>query len=264
MSLTTIIGFVASILLFIGSVFLATDNYLAFLDLPSFIMVIGGTFASTFIAYEPRYVFQAFRLLLAIFFAPKIGREVLQGEVGRCIRWGYIVQRGGMAGLEADAKNLQKQDPFLGFAVNLVISAYSGPEVRQILATSINSAFHRATVPAEILRNMAGTAPAFGMIGTLIGLIIMLGQMGADPAALGPGMAVALITTLYGVLLPRLVLLPAASKIQQRQEIIRFRNTLVAEGLALLAERKNPRFIQDAMNSYLDYSLHFDIDKMKK
>lgn len=263
-SLATVVGFIGGIILFLGSIFVATDNWLVFLDFPSFIMVVGGTFASTFISYEPRYVMQAFRLTASIFFAPKIARGVLQGEVGRCIRWGYMIQKQGITALEADVAKLKKQDKFLGFGVDLVVSGYAGAEVRKILENSIETTFQRSTVPADILRNMAGTAPAYGMIGTLVGLIIMLGQMGSDPSALGPGMAVALITTLYGVLMPRLLLLPAASKIQQREEIVRFRNYLVAEGLALLADRKSPRFIQDAMNSFLDPSIHFDIDKMKK
>jgi chemotaxis protein MotA len=91
----------------------------------------------------------------------------------------------------------------------------------------------------------------------------MLDKMGDDPSQLGPGMAVALITTLYGVLFSRLILLPAANKVQQREEIVRFRNYLVAEGLALLAERKSPRYIQDRMNAFLDPSIHFSIDKMR-
>ena len=106
--------------------------------------------------------------------------------------------------------------------------------------------------------------PAFGMIGTLVGLIIMLQQMGEDPTQLGVGLALALITTLYGVLFARLVFIPAASKIQQREEIVRFRNYLVAEGLSLLAERRSPRYIQDKMNSYLDPAIHFSIDKMRR
>jgi chemotaxis protein MotA len=76
-------------------------------------------------------------------------------------------------------------------------------------------------------------------------------------------MAVALLTTLYGVMAARMVFLPVASKVLQREQIVRFRNYLVAEGLALLAERKSPRYIQDKMNSYLDPAIHFNIDKMR-
>ncbi len=111
---------------------------------------------------------------------------------------------------------------------------------------------------------MAAASPAFGMIGTLVGLIIMLDGMGGDPTQLGAGLAVALLTTLYGVIFARLVFMPAATKIMQREQIVRFRNFLVAEGLALLADRKSPRFIQDKMNSFLDPAIHFNIDKMKR
>ena len=111
---------------------------------------------------------------------------------------------------------------------------------------------------------MGAAAPAFGMIGTLVGLIIMLDNMGGDPSSLGKGLAVALLTTLYGVLFSRIIFLPAATKILQREEIIRFRNYLIAEGLSLLADKKSPRYIQDRMNSYLDPAIHFNIDKMKK
>jgi chemotaxis protein MotA len=119
-------------------------------------------------------------------------------------------------------------------------------------------------VQVEILKAMASAAPAFGMIGTLVGLIIMLDNMGGDPSSLGKGLAVALLTTLYGVMFARIIFLPAATKILQREQIIRFRNYLVAEGLSLLADKKSPRYIQDRMNSYLDPAIHFNIDKMKR
>lgn len=264
MSVATLLGVFFGFGLFLWSVVISTDNYLIFVDTPSFVMVIGGTFASTFISYEPRYVLNALKVMRSIFFAPRIGRGVLTNEVGRVIRWGYIVQKSGLQGLEADAAKV-RQDKFLGFAIDLVISGYTGAEVREILANTVETTYQRASVNAEILRNMAGTAPAFGMIGTLVGLVIMLDTMTADPSKIGPGMAVALITTLYGALLQRLVFLPTATKLQQREEIVRFRNYLVAEGLALLAERKSPRYIQDKMNSFLDPSIHFNIDRhMKK
>lgn len=263
MSFATILGTLMGFALFVGSVVISTDNYLVFLDLASFVMVIGGTFAATFVSFEPRYVLLSLRGLQSILFANKVGRGILTQEVGRVIRWGYIIQKNGLPGLEADAGKVRKQDRFLGFGIDLVISGYTGQEIREILATTVETTFQRNTTQADILRSMGSTAPAFGMIGTLVGLIIMLDKMASDPSKLGPGMAVALITTLYGILFARLVLLPAASKVQQREEIVRFRNYLVAEGLALLAERKSPRYIQDRMNAFLDPSIHFSIDKMR-
>jgi chemotaxis protein MotA len=264
MSLPTLFGFLFGIGLFVGSIILSTDNYMVFLELAGVIMVVGGTLAATFVAYEPRYVILALKLMVSIFFQQKIGRNMLQSEVGRIIRWGYMVQKGGFPALEGDAKSLKRQDRFLAFGIDLVISGYSGAEVREILSNTVETTYHRNLVPAEIIKNMAGNAPAFGMIATLVGLVIMLDHMGSDPSKVGPGMAVGLLGTLYGVTFARIFLMPTASKAEQRESIIRFRNFLVAEGLALLAERRSPRYIQDKMNSYLDPVLHFDIDRMAK
>jgi chemotaxis protein MotA len=263
MSLPTILGFVVGIAFFLFSIVLSTDNYAIFFHLTGIMMVIGGTLAATFVAFEPRYVLQAMRSAGSIFFQHKVGRAILTGEVGRMIRWGYMVQKSGLPALEADSKKLKEQDKFLGFGIDLVISGYTGPEVREILTNTIETTYHRHLVPAEILRSMASNAPAFGMIATLVGLVIMLDHM-TDPSKIGPGMAVGLMGTLYGVLFARILLMPTASKVQQREEIVRFRKFLVAEGLALLAERRNPRYIQDKMNSFLDPALHFDIDKMAR
>ncbi len=263
MSLPTILGFIVGIAFFLFSIVISTDNYAIFFHLTGIMMVIGGTGAATFVAFEPRYVLQAIRSAGSIFFQHKVGRAILTGEVGRMIRWGYMVQKSGLPALEADAKKLKEQDKFLGFGIDLVISGYTGPEVREILTNTIETTYHRHLVPAEILRSMASNAPAFGMIATLVGLVIMLDHM-TDPSKIGPGMAVGLMGTLYGVLFARILLMPTASKVQQREEIVRFRKFLVAEGLALLAERRNPRYIQDKMNSFLDPALHFDIDKMAR
>ncbi len=264
MSLSTIAAIMVAFGLFVGAIVLETDNVWLFLSLSSLAIVVGGTMASTFIAYEPRYVILSLKLIYRVLFSPKVGRNVLKSEVGRIIRWAYTVQKRGVPALETEAEKSVRGDKFLRFGVDMVVSGYTGAEVQEILTNAIESAFGRNTVQVDILRAMGGASPAFGMIGTLIGLIIMLDNLEGDPSSLGAGLAVALLTTLYGVLFARLVYLPAATKIQQREEIVRFRNYLIAEGLALLAEKKNPRYIQDRMNSFLDPAIHFNIDKMKK
>jgi len=264
MSLPTIFGFVLAIGLFFAAIIESTSNYLVFLHLTGFVMVVGGTLAASFTAFEARYVIQSLGLIRAIFASPRIARGMLTNEVARVIRWGYMVQKTGLQALESDTKSLKKHDQFLAFGVNLVVSGYSGAEVRQLLENQVETAFQRRTVPVEILKYMASNSPAFGMLATLVGLVIMLDNMGTDPSKLGPGMAVGLLGTLYGMLFARLVLMPAANKVHQRESIVRFRGLLVAEGLALLADRKSPRFIQDAMNSFLDPAIHFDIDRAAK
>lgn len=264
MSIPTLIGLLAAIGLFVGSIAMSTDHYFIFLDLASFLMVVGGTLAAAFISYEPRYVMLSLKLIWRILFSPKVGRNVLKSEVGRIIRWAYTVQKSGPPALEAEASKAVRGDKFLKFGVEMVISGYTGEEVREILTNAIESTFGRNTVQVDILRAMSGAAPAFGMIGTLVGLIIMLDNLGGDPTELGAGLAVALLTTLYGVMFAQMIFKPAATKIQQREEIVRFRNYLLAEGLSLLADKKNPRYIADRMNSFLDPAIHFNIDKMQR
>ncbi|OKH89629.1 motility protein A [Thalassospira sp. TSL5-1] len=261
MSLTTILGILAGIGLFVTSIYISTDNYVVFLSLSSVLMVLGGTFAATFIAYETRYVFQAIKLIFKIFRAPSMGRGQLTGEVGRVVKWGYLMQKKGINALEQEITRLDKEEPFLGWAMEIVITGYNGDDVADMLFNAIESAYNRAVIPVDILRSMAGAAPAFGMIGTLVGLVIMLDKMGDDPTSLGAGLAIALITTLYGIVAARFFFIPAASKIQQREEIMKFRNSLIAEGLIMLADRKGPRAIQDRMNSFLDPKIHFNMDK---
>ena len=264
MSFTTILGILFGVGLFASSIFVSTDNYSLFVSFASFLMVIGGTFAATFISYEARYVFLALGLVFHIFRAPGMTRTRLTGEIGRVVKWGYLLQKRGIPALEAESARVGREDRFLGWALEVVISGYTGSEIRDMLNTQIEATFNRNMVQVGILKSMAVTAPAFGMIGTLIGLIIMLDNMGSDPSSLGTGLAVALITTLYGVLFSRLILMPTAHKTRQREEIMRFRNALIAEGMAMLADRKGPRAIQDHMNAYLDPAIHFSIDSMQK
>jgi chemotaxis protein MotA len=263
MSFTTMLGFLAGLGLFIGSVLLATTNIGVFLSFSSFLLVVGGTIAATFFGQEARYVLLALKGVGGIFIPHRVSRNILNQEVGRIIRWGYLVKEKGFLPLEDEIKKVSS-DPFLVFGVELLITGYDGKDVRDTLQNVTDNTFERNMVQVNILRSMGGTAPAFGMIGTLIGLIVMLDTMGSDPSALGAGLAVALNTTLYGVLLARLIFVPAANKLQQRQEILRFRHDLVVEGMALLAEKRSPRFIQDRMNSFLDPSIRFNIDQQMK
>ncbi len=263
MSIGTILGFIAGIGLFIGAVLSETDDFSVFISASSATMVVGGALAASFISYEMRYVILALKGIPKVIGSPVISRNLLKSEVGRVIRWGYAVQKSGLPAIEGDAAKLKKTDPFLSFGIEMVVSGYSGEEIRDILNTTIESSFGRNMVPAKICGKIGGLCPAFGMVGTLVGLVIMLGNL-SNPAALGPALSIALITTLYGVLFAQLLFTPVSEKMTQREQIVRFRNLLVAEGLVMLAEKKPPRYIQDRMNSFLDPAIHFNIDKDKQ
>ena len=260
MSITTLIGFLVSVGLFIGVVLDGTNNPVIFFSLSGLLIVVGGTLAATFVGFEARYVGSAIVGLASIFSPQRFGRDFMNHEVGRVVRWAYLAQQRGMVALEQESKKVEA-DPFLKFSLELLLSGYSAAEIKSNLIAMAETGFSRNLIGASILKAMGAAAPAFGMIGTLIGLIIMLDTLGDDPTQIGPGLAIALTTTLYAVLLARMFFLPAASKMTQREQIRKFRYLLITEGVIMLAERKSPRNIQDRMNSFLDPSIRFDIEK---
>lgn len=252
MSITTALGFVLGLLLFIGAIAMETDNFLSFWSASSVVLVAGGTLANAFISYQGRYVFRALRDLGRMFTHAEVNRSIVYDQSQRVIEWGQIVSKEGILALESHLKEKGADDPFIRSGMQMVIDNYRPEEVRELLGNLASSSFQRATVQVGILRNMAATSPAFGMIGTLIGLIIMLQNMGGDTSALGSGLAVALLTTLYGVLFAKLLFQPAADKTMQRESIIRFRNMLMVEGFVMLSEERPARYIQARVNSFLD------------
>lgn len=264
MSLASLIGFIVGILLFVGSIVIATDNYMSFFELHAFLIVIGGTTATAYMSYQARYVNIAFKAIAWMFKKPKSTREGLNTEIMRLIKWSYVVQQKGLPGLENELKGAKTDDPIINFCLTLVTTAHKPAELKDMMHTAIEAEFERKNVPVHVLKMMAGTGPAFGMIGTLIGMIIMLGNFSADISQIGVGMSLALVATLYGITSARLIFMPAASMLQQKEEIERFRNYMMAEGLIMLAEKKGPRYMQDRLNSYLDPDIHFNIDKQIK
>ena len=258
MSRGSILGFIAGWAMVVITILLSTDTPGVFVDIPSIIVVLGGSYMAMFIGYEAKDVFFSFKLFFSIFKNPPA--MSYKEEVARVIRWAYIVQKNGLQGLESDALNSVGNDAFLKYGVELVITGYTGNDIREILKESAYGEYQRATAKIEILKQMASNTPAFGMLGTLIGLIVMLGAM-SDPSAIGLGMAVALITTLYGIIAARLIYMPAALKTTQREDDLLFRHLLQIESLVLLADRKSPRYIQDKINAFLDPTQHFLIDR---
>ncbi len=262
MSLNMLIAFLAGLGVIVGSIVSATDKPLAFIDIPSIIIVFGGTFVALFISFEFKTAKDALKLLISSFKKHEDSEKSLKDEVGRLIRWGYLVQKNGLQGLENEVTDeLRKENPFLAYGADLVITGYTGNEIKQILLDMLDSEAERAKRPVDALKKMGGDAPAFGMLGTLIGLVIMLGNMGGDPSAIGPSMAVALITTFYGIILARIVMIPIGTKIAARTDVTLFKYNLELEGLVLLAERKSPRYIQDKINSFVAENEQFLIDR---
>ena len=262
MSKGTLFGFIAAVCVVLGSILSATDKPLAFVDVPSMIIVIGGTFVALLLSYETGLALKAIRLMGKAFGRHKDSEASLKDEVGQIVRWAYIIQKNGLQGLENEiTDDIRANNPFLAYGADLVVTGYTGAEIKTIMEHMMESQAERDRRETDALKKMGGDAPAFGMLGTLIGLIIMLSSMGGDPSAIGPSMAVALVTTFYCIILARIIFFPLAKKLSARNDVTMFKNNLQMEGLVLLAERKSPRYIQDKINSFVDLSEQFSIDR---
>jgi len=262
MSMGSLLAFIAGFMVVIGSIVSATDRPSMFIDIPSMIVVVGGTLVASFISYEAKAAMAGLKLALSTFKKHKDSENSLKDEVGRIVRWAYIIQKNGLQGLENEVTDdLRQNNPFLAYGADLVVTGYTGAEIKQILEHMLDSQAERNKRISDVLMKLGGDAPAFGMLGTLIGLVIMLGNMGGDPSAIGPSMAVALITTFYGIILARIMFIPMAINASARCDVTLFKNNLQMEGLVLLAERKSPRYIQDKINSFVDTKEQFLIDR---
>jgi chemotaxis protein MotA len=261
MSLTALFGALFGVILFCWSIFISTDNYSTFFDFPSVMMVLGGTVATAYMSFQPVYVNIAFKAIIWMFHKPTSTRESMNAEIARLVKWSYLVQKSGLPALENEVKSVPKSDAIMSYCLTLVATNHTPEELRIMMETAVESEFDRRTVPADVLKSMAGSAPAFGMLGTLVGLVVMLQSFGEDMSQIGSGLSLALITTLYGVMFARMLFLPAAMQLQQKEEIERFRNHMMIEGLIMLSQKKGPRFMQDKLNSFLEPAKHFDIDK---
>ncbi len=257
-SFSALFGFVLGMGLFIFAIFISTDNYLMFFSLSSLLMVLGGTIGAAMVSFEGHNVLLAFRQLSATMIVAKVNRHLLYEDVGKLIDWSKIIRHDGLRKLEntvvlSDDENQN----FLGQSYLYLLSGYHGEQLRTLLTHTQQAIYERNMIQSKVLMTMASAAPAFGMIGTLVGLIIMLNNMNGDPTGIGIGLAIALLTTLYGVLMAQLMFKPAARRVEQKQYLEAFRNRILMEGVVLLSEGASPTFIQDAMNAYLEPNYQF-------
>lgn len=263
LSRASIAGAAVGFLLILSAIFIGTDNLMGFVSLEGLMIVIGGSLAVAFMSFEANYVIEALRSIGLMFRRAEATHENLQKDLIEIIGWARIVKEKGLLGLENAAGKQSINDPFVQYGINMVVSNYAPEEVRNMMETAADAAYERSTIPSRVLMGMASHAPAFGMVGTLVGMVIMLSDLQGDMSGIGAGLAISLLATLYGVVTARMLYIPAAAKLQQKQEALRFRNQLITEGMVLLVANRSPRYIQDRLNSFLSFESHYDLDGNK-
>ena len=261
-SLSTVLGVILGVLVISAGILHETKDWQVFLSLGSFAVVFGGTITVTFIGFRFQYIWNTFVAALKIFLKQPISGKTLMMDVKSMLDWSKKVAAEGQGAFEAIGK--QSKDEFTQYIFGLASTGYKSDDIREFGTNNIEEHYFRHLQETNILSSMASMTPAFGLVGTLLGLIVMLGKL-EDPSKLGPGLSLALTATLYGLLFARFVFLPASTKIKQTLSIERFRHYLILEGVILIIEKKPIMFIQDKLNSFLgrreQYSMFDDKDK---
>lgn len=218
----------------------------AFFDIRSFLIVICGTLAVTTISFtmeELRQTWQATGALM-------VRREFMPQDTARQILdLAMAARKDGVLALQ-NAERQLRYNQFFFRGVQMVSDGNTGDELVRLLGQEIDSQIGRSMKAVSVLRRAAEAAPAMGLIGTLIGLVQMLAMLD-DPSAIGPNMAVALLTTFYGALLGTVVFSPLAAKVELTAQSDALQKNLIMMGLASIARQENPRRLEMVLNSEL-------------
>lgn len=249
----SIIGAAFAVLLVLSPIVMGGQAYLLVFSLGGLIIVLGGVITVAFMSFDSADVHKAINSILAMFKGPAPKQQgTLHDDVTAIIHCARLLKgKGGMRHFENLVGKIGVRDPFLKYALNMVMSEYPPNEVRAMLETAAQTSDERESLPVDVLHAMAGHAPAFGMIGTLVGMVAMLCNLSNDIASVGPSLAVAFLSTLYGVLSARILYMPAAAKLQQKVDYSRYRNELIVEGMVMLVDKKTPMYVQDRLNGFL-------------
>ena len=244
MDLGTVVGIVLSFGL-VTSAIMTGSSLLVFLDIASALIVIGGSIGAALVNYPLGHILGVAGVIKNAFFTKN---EPAREVIVKFMDFANRARREGILSLEPVLKEIE--DDYLRKGLQLTVDGLEPQTIQEILETEINYLEERHDSGAEVVTALGNIAPAMGMIGTVIGLVQMLQNM-SDPSSIGPAMAVALLTTLYGALLANLVLNPMAGKLKTRSKQEVLIRQMILEGILSISKGENPRIIEEKLNSYL-------------
>ena len=246
MNIATIFGIIFGVAVLVTATVMSTATPMVFINYPGLAIVVGGTAAATCICYPLKEVMRVMSV-----FVLALGREELPigNYIDELVRLAKTASQKGAIALEKALPGMENE--FLRSAVQMLVDGYSREEIEEILETRIQQHYEQEMSSAGIYRTMAKLAPAFGITGTLIGLISMMQSMQGDVKALGPAMAVALTTTLYGVLLANMICLPIAIKVEKRIEERVILMSVIRDGILFINDKTPAAIVLDKLKAYL-------------
>jgi len=242
MDISTVGGLVLGFVLIIVSIMMG-GSLGAFIDIPSVMIVFGGVAATICIRYTFAEIFNTINVAMKAFFVKLQPPEDIIKEL---VTLSNIARKEGLLKLEKQPIS----DPFLKKAIMYCVDGHDADFIQEVLEKEIDLTLDRHSLGQSVFKSMGDAAPAFGMIGTLVGLVNMLGNM-KDPSTIGPSMATALLTTLYGAVIANLVSLPIADKLKLRSQQEELNKKLIVEGVLGLQKGLNPRVLEELLKTFL-------------
>jgi chemotaxis protein MotA len=240
--IATLVGLIGGIGIIIGAIATGGDIML-FVNVPSILIVVGGTFMITLMQVSLKDFLGSFTIGMKAFFYNTDDAATLIEEA---VRLADVARKNGLLALEGQ----EIGNPFLKQGIELCVDGHDPALVNRLLSKDINLTIDRHEVGQNMFKNMATVAPAMGMIGTLIGLVQMLANM-SDPASIGPAMAVAILTTLYGAVIANAFAQPLADKLARVSALEKTNKSLIIETIAGIQEGMNPRVLEQLLSTYL-------------
>lgn len=252
MDIATISGIIAGISAIVISILLG-GTLDAFIDIPSIFIVVGGTIAATLINFPMSDLISVMGVVKNAFLY-KV--QSATDAISTLVKYAEMARREGILALENEAENIH--DAFMKKGIQLAVDGTAPDLIRNILETELSYLEDRHKLGQGIFEAMGTFAPAFGMIGTLIGLINMLKTLD-DPTQIGAGMAIALITTFYGAVLANLILLPIAGKLKNRTVRESLLKEVTIEGIMSIQAGDNPRVVEEKLKAFLSPKSREDV-----
>lgn len=242
---STILGLTAALSL-IAAALIMGGSVGAFWNVPSILIVLLGTIAVTAVSYNAADFFNGLRIVKNTLFFVSWEPQTISKQL---LDLAVLARKKGILSLQNEQKELKK-DPFLLRAMSMVTDGNTGDDIERILGQEIEAQAQRHVQSAQMIRRAAEIAPAMGLIGTLVGLVQMLGLLD-NPSTIGPSMAVALLTTFYGAVFGTVILAPLANKLERKSSLEMLVRTLIVNGASSIARQENPRRLEMLLNSEL-------------
>ena len=245
MDILSLLGMLIGIAAVIGGNALEGGHLSGLANGPAAVIVLGGTFGAAMLQ-TPMYTFRhAFAILRWIVFPPVMD---MRDNISKVINWSMTARKEGLLGLEAITED--EYDSFARKGLQLLVDGGEPESIRSILEVELISQEDRDLHASKVFEAMGGYSPTIGIIGAVMGLIHVMGNL-ADPSKLGAGIATAFVATIYGVGLANLLFLPVANKLKSTIKANSSQREMIIEGLIAIADGENPRTIEMKLEGYL-------------